>query len=73
MHEDGRVWEMFGWTERFSEDIGRLFGSRNMTKVDLIRCVHFLNVVKTSVDVLRTGMLDIIFNMIESRSGVCVD
>ena len=54
---------MFYRSERFRENVSRLFGGRDMLKVNLSGCIDLTNIVKTSVNVFCASMLDIVFDM----------
>jgi hypothetical protein len=61
---------VLGDPERFCENVGNLIGRRNISEMDEIRCVNFADVVEMRIDMLRTGVLNIILYMIVRNVGV---
>ena len=68
---DGFV--VFGEAERLGKDVCCLFDSRDMPEINLIIGVNFADVMEAGVNVLRSRVLDVVFDMFESGFGVCTD
>ena len=60
-------------SERFCEDVGCLVNSGYVLKVNLICCINFANVVEARINVLCSGVLDIVLDVVESRLRVRED
>ena len=64
---------MFDCTKRFSQYIDDLRGGGYMSNVDVFGIIDEANVMMSCVNMLRTRMIDIIFNMFENQVRVDED
>lgn len=61
---------MFAETRGFGEEVSRFFNCGDVLKVDLIVGINFANVVESSINVLGSGMFDVVLNVFEGGFGV---
>ena len=64
---------MFCRSERFHENVCGLLGGRDILKVSLSRSISFTNIVKTSINVFRASMFDVVLDMLKGGFGICID
>ena len=64
---------MFCSSKRFGKYVGNLRSRGNVLKSNMTFRAGVSNKMMTNIDVFCASVFDVIFDMIECRSGVCID